>query len=359
LLLARGVSRELPRYKRAGDGSVVRTTSTAANPNGVSIWREGAGCPFEAAGAYRYANGVAEVLRRDYFTHAAGRRIDLEADYMLPFFHRVAQTVREVRADWLLFAEMNPYKAFVGHAFPPGMPKRAVNASHWYDIQVLRTKEFEYPDIAAVGDRYVTELRTIDAAGRTLDRAGAPTLIGECGIPFDLANGAAYAAWARGERGREVWSKQIVAQSLMYDALDRLLLSSTQWNYTASNRNDLQIGDGWNQEDLSIYSSDQGGGRAVEGFSRPYARRVAGEPVSMSFDVDAGEFELVFDAEAAIEASTEIFVPAVQYPQGYQVVASAGTVERQDDGACVAISCQTSQRVSVRIMRPGGVAHVP
>jgi hypothetical protein len=371
LLLARGVARELPCYKRAADGSVVRTSSTVANPNGVSIWLEGAACPFEAAGAYRYSHGVAEVLRRDYFTHAAGRRIDLEADYMLPFFHRVAQTVREVRADWLLFAEMNPYKAFVGHAFPRGMPKRTVNASHWYDITVLRTKEFEYPDAvdaqsglpgtgsAAVRERYVAELQTIDAAGRTLDRAGAPTLIGECGIPFDLANGAAYDAWARGERGRAVWGKQIVAQSLMYDALDRLLLSSTQWNYTASNRNAAECGDGWNQEDLSIYSGDQDGGRAIEGFSRPYARRVAGEPVNMSFDMVSGEFVLVFDAEPDIEAPTEIFVPAVQYPQGYQVIASAGKVERRDDDACVAISCRTAQRVSVRIVRAGGVAHVP
>src|SRR6202008_3070767 len=119
------------------------------------------------------------------------------------------------------------YKAFVGHAFPPNMPKRTVNASHWYDIKVLRTKEFDYPDaaIAAVRDGYVMELARIDAAGRTLDSSGAPTLIGECGIPFDLAEGAAYAAWARGERGPEVWARQIVAQSLMYDALDRLLLS--------------------------------------------------------------------------------------------------------------------------------------
>jgi hypothetical protein len=329
------------------------------NRNGVSIWHEGVGCPFEAAGAYRYSKGVAEVLRRDYFTHVAGRRIDFESDYMLPFFHRVAQTIREVRADWLLFAEMNPYKAFVGQAFPQGMPKRTVNASHWYDITVLRTKEFEYSDIAAVGDRYVAELRTIAAAGRTLDRDGAPTLIGECGIPFDLANGAAYAAWERGERGPEVWSKQIAAQALMYDALDRLLLSSTQWNYTASNRNGAECGDGWNQEDLSIYSADQGGGRAVAGFSRPYARFVAGEPVSMSFDLVSGEFALVFDADPPIDAPTEIFVPALQYPQGYEVIASAGSVERSADGTRVAVTCRTSGRVTVRIVRPGGAAHVP
>ena len=371
LLMARGVPREISRYERASDGTVVRAPSKVANPNGVSIWGEGVRCPFEAAGAYRYSKGVAEVLRRDYFTRVEGRTIDLEADYMLPFFHRVAQTVRDVRADWLLFAEMNPYKAFVGHAFPQGMPKRTVNASHWYDITVLRTKEFEYPEAvdprsglpgtgsAAVRDRYVGELRTIDAAGRTLDQAGAPTLIGECGIPFDLAGGAAYAGWARGERERTVWGKQVVAQSLMYDALDRLLLSSTQWNYTASNRNAADCGDGWNQEDLSIYSRDQGGGRAIEGFSRPYARFVAGEPVSMSFDVVSGDFALVFDAEPELGGPTEIFVPATQYPQGYEVIASAGSVERSVDGARVAITCPTPERVTVRILRPGGAAHVP
>ena len=32
LLLARGVSRELPRYQRAADGSVVRAASTVTNP---------------------------------------------------------------------------------------------------------------------------------------------------------------------------------------------------------------------------------------------------------------------------------------------------------------------------------------
>jgi hypothetical protein len=179
-------------------------------------------------------------------------------------------------------------------------------------------------------------------------------LIGEFGIPFDLADGAAYAAWARGERGREHWSSQFVAQSLMYDALDRLLLSSTQWNYTASNRNAADCGDGWNQEDLSIYSRDQGGGRAIEGFSRPYARFVAGEPLSMSFDVVSGEFSLTFDAESAIDAPTEIFVPAIQYPHGYEIVVSAGEVTRSADGTLVSIRCRTPGRVAVRIGRAAG-----
>ena len=242
LLLARGVSRELPRYKRAADGSVVRAASTVANPNGVSIWREGAGCPFEAAGAYRYSNGVAEVLRRDYFTHAARSQ-----DRSRSGLHAAVLPSR--RADGSRSARR--LAAVRGDESIQGVRRSRVSARHAETHRQCEPLVRHHgaahegvrsiPDIAAVGDRYVTELRTIDAAGRTLDRAGAPTLIGECGIPFDLENGAAYAAWARGERGREVWSKQIVAQSLMYDALDRLLLSSTQWNYTASNRNDLQM----------------------------------------------------------------------------------------------------------------------
>ncbi len=111
---------------------------------------------------------------------------------------------------------------------------------------------------------------------------GAPTLIGECGIPFDLNGAEAYRAFDAGDRSDAPWTPHIIALDLMYNALDTLLISSTQWNYTASNRNDLAIGDGWNQEDLSIFSRDQqtnpadinSGGRALAGFVRPYAWRL-------------------------------------------------------------------------------------
>lgn len=246
-----------------------------------------------------------------------------------------------------------------------------MNASHWYDITVLRTKEFPYPDAvdagsglprpgaAAIRERYVKEMRTIAAAGRTLSERGAPTLIGECGIPFDLENGAAYKSWSSGERSRVPWGKHIVAQSLMYDALDRLLLSSTQWNYTASNRNLAACGDGWNQEDLSIFSRDQqdrpaqldSGGRAVEGFSRPYARFIAGEPVSMSFDIVSGEFTLVFDADPRADGPTEIFIPPLQYRDGYTIVAAGCDVGATPEGQRAWIFCRESGRRVVTISR--------
>jgi hypothetical protein len=250
---------------------------------------------------------------------------------MQPFFHRVARAVRDIRNDWLIFAEVSPFRSFAG--FPDDMPERTVNASHWYDIATLGLKRFDPRELRnpvsfedgkrGVRERFVSVLSHFVRASEPLD---CPTLIGEFGIPFDFNEGAAYAAWANGDRSDKPWAQQELAQSLMYDAMDRLMISSTQWNYTASNRNDAAIGDGWNQEDLSIYSIDQNGGRAVKGFSRPYARRVQGEPLSIAFDDTTATFELVFEADPSIDAPTEIFIPSIHYPNGAQITAEKCSV---------------------------------
>ena len=319
MLAARGQTRMVPEvaYDKAVK-RLVETRKVAFNPNGVSIWRDGASCPFADA-------------ERDehFFSHRDGIAFDVEHDFMAPFFHRVAQTMRDIRNDWLLFAEVSPFRAFAG--FPTAMPERTVNASHWYDIATLGLKRFDPRELRnapsaqegrrAVRDRFVAALSHFTHASETLGPHGAPTLIGEFGIPFDLNGGEAYTAWAAGDRTDKPWAQHELAQSLMYDAMDRLMISSTQWNYTATNRNDAAIGDGWNQEDLSIYSIDQNGGRAVKGFSRPFARRIQGEPRAVAFDTATAIFELRFDADPAIAAPTEIFVPPVHYPNGAKLAA--------------------------------------
>ncbi len=326
---ARGETRMVPEvaYDKPTK-KFVETRKVPLNKNAISIWREGASCPF--AGAER---------DEQFFSHSDGIGFDVEHDFMAPFFHRVARTMRDIRNDWLLFAEVSPFRAFAG--FPSDMPARTVNASHWYDMATLGLKRFDPRELRnainpeegrrAVRDRFVSALSHFTHASETLGPDGAPTLIGEFGIPFDLNNGEAYAAWAAGDRTDKPWSQHELAQSLMYDALDRLMVSSTQWNYTASNRNDPSVGDGWNQEDLSIYSADQkdrwrgvdSGGRAVKGFSRPYARRIQGEPQSVSFDMATAIFELSFEADPAILAPTEIFVPPIHYPNGAKITADA------------------------------------
>lgn len=314
ILASQGRTRMVPEvaYDKTRK-KLVETRKVPLNPNGVSIWRDGAQCPFPTDD-------------ETWFTERNGQSLELERDFMSPFFHRVARAVRDIRNDWLIFAEVSPFRSFAG--FPGDMPERTVNASHWYDIATLGLKRFDPRELRnpvsfedgkrCVRERFVSVLSHFMRASEPLD---CPTLIGEFGIPFDFNEGAAYTAWANGDRSDKPWAQQELAQSLMYDAMDRLMISSTQWNYTASNRNDASVGDGWNQEDLSIYSIDQNGGRAVKGFSRPYARHIQGEPLSISFDDTTASFELVFEADPSIQAPTEIFIAPIHYPKGAQITA--------------------------------------
>ncbi len=335
LAVAAGCPRDVTQVKFGGAPG----GSRIMNPARVPIWLPGHADPFRANGAWDLDGADNPIaLKPDYFQQKDGRRIDMERDYMVPFFNRVAATVRAVKPDWLVFAEVDPFGAMRGDGFPPGCPERTVNASHWYDLSALVTKRFD-PDRsvdaltgrvhdgpAAIEQSYVRGLGRIKAIGDALN-GGAPTLVGEFGIPYDMNDAAAYAGWAAGGRTPAIWNAQTAALDLMYNAIDQLGLSSTQWNYTVSNHNDAMVGDGWNQEDLSIWSADQAenpddpddGGRAVTGFCRPYGRAVQGSIVRQRFDRANGRFELSFDADPAVTAPTEIFVPAIQYPTGFDV----------------------------------------
>jgi hypothetical protein len=144
----------------------------------------------------------------------------------------------------------------------------------------------------------------------------------------------------------------------MYDALDDLQASSAQWNYTATNRNDLAIGDGWNQEDLSIYSPDQhedgagldSGGRAVDGFCRPYPRYVQGTITRYRFDRSTRSFELLFEADPAVPAPTVVYVPRLVYPEGFAVaVAGADDCDVITDGQLVQLTAPAARRLTLII----------
>lgn len=364
LLVARGHSRRIPEL--AFDPVKLRVGVVGdkeVNANRVSIWRDGAQCPFEAAGAYRLTGNAHEVLREDFFQRASGREIDADQDGMAPFFQKVAREVRKINSDWLIFAELDPFHAIEG--FPPGVPERTVNASHWYDIVTLVTKTFMYPTainpftmktLNGAGEieaSYSSALGKLKEASKTIP-GGAPTLIGEFGIPYDLDGCAAYAAWAKGDRSSGPWEKHVIALDLMYNAMDRHLLNSTQWNYTASNLNDASCGDGWNQEDLSVYSRDQQGGRGVEGFVRPYVRRCQGVLKEMRFDRASGEFHFSFDANTSIDAVTEVYLPRLQYAHGY-VVSSEG-LEKASSGQqdVVELKAKRSGPHAVVIKRAAG-----
>jgi hypothetical protein len=362
---ARGLSVTAPLLKRNRDSGLAEPAGeVTVNPGGVSIWREGVSCPFEAAGAYRLEGNRVVGLDEDFFRRRDGRAITVSEDGFGPLFHKVAATIRAHNPAWSVFAEIDAFGSAAGRDFPEDMPERSVCADHWYDSTTLYLKTFD-PDNAydfATGERATTPAELLERFKRQIAfRAkaassfpgGAPSLIGEFGIPYDLDEGEAFAAWAQGRRDEAIWSKHVQALELMYDALDALGFHSTQWNYTASNRNDLRIGDGWNQEDLSIFSRDQqddpadpdSGGRALAGFCRPYAQAVQGRLTRVYFSRAGGVFELDYEADPAVAADTEVYIPRLQFPDGLDLRIEGAEPATSDD----------PQILRLRSTRPGPV----
>ena len=353
--------------------AIVPKGENEVNEDSIEIWLEGRKCPFREVGAYHFTRDEGAVAPDEqFFTHKDGRKLHIEADFMVPFFNYIADGIREIKSDWMIFAELDPFRGVNAEGFPDGMPERTVNASHWYDIITLATKTFQFPTAFnpltgktyegadAIEGSYTDALAGMKDASQTLPEGNGPTLIGEFGIPYDLDRGAAYEAWAAGDHSNGPWESHITALDLMYNAMDNLQIHSTQWNYTASNQNDLRIGDGWNQEDLSIFSRDQqtspndinSGGRALKGFVRPYMRICAGTPLSTEFDRHTGVCEISFDATEG--GTSEIYIPSLQYPDGFGLELPADDVDTDLDIArqVLIVTSKVAGQIDLVITRP-------
>ena len=144
---------------------------------------------------------------------------------------------------------------------------------------------------------------------------------------------------------------------MYYNALDANLLHSTQWNYTADNNNEW--GDLWNLEDLSIFSPDQqlnpndinSGGRAIEGFCRPHFVHCSGIPLKMEFNYKEKTFYFEFDGDPTISVPTIIFVPKIQYPEGFEVKISEGEFRIDEDKQIIFIEINNDGIHTVKITR--------
>lgn len=326
---------------------------------GLSAWKDGVDCVWRRAGVWDEEGGEPVVKRPEHFAHAGGAAVDFTRDHLEPFMRRFQRGVCGIGGErrFVLFVEgvpnaERPTRAVAGEG-------DVVDATHWYDDLTLVTKRWRgYLAYDARTDRVVIGhgrvRRYYAEAMRELKRwsaermGGAPTLLGEFGIPFDMDR-------AKAHRTGD-YRLQERALSANYDAVDASLIDSTLWNYTADNRHDR--GDLWNTEDLSVFCRDEGeagrtetgkaadaGGRALRGFVRPYARATAGEILEMRFDSRRGTFLLRYRPDPAIAAPTEVFLPELQFPRGFSIeaegceaeVAKGALLLRAKEGAAEAL----------------------
>ena len=226
-----------------------------------------------------------------------------------------------------------------------GVLRGCINAAHWYDNLTLYVGQYMSrvsfdlqsgrPVVGAksVFRMMVRQLKEMRSLGDK-EMGGVPTLIGEVGIPFDLSGGKAYSSGN--------YTQCLRAMDASVSALEEALLHFTLWCYTPDHN--AEFGDNWNLEDLSIFSPElqhdvanlHSGGRATPAVARPFAPRVAGTPLVSRCHVQSGVFALYYKTDPTtaaigcgtrgVAAHTEVFVPLLHYPQGFDVFTTDGSV---------------------------------
>ena len=307
MLAASGHSVQVPVYVPWLKGWRV-TGKETINPRKLSLFREGFSCPWKQAGVWTDEDDDPRLLEPEYFAELNGKSIRFTDDFLKPFLIRYIETMKEAKNSAekpvLFFIEGVPHGE--NPHWSKKDPKNVVNAFHHYDGFTLYSKSFR-PYFAvdpASGRIILGKKKTAALYSKKLAKAktwardnmnNMPNLLGEFGLPFDLNKRKAYKT---GD-----YSLHEKALSLYYNAIDKNLLSSTIWNYTADNTN--EDGDHWNDEDLSIVSG--GKPRAEKGWLRPYPMATAGIPLKFSWDGKKLDFR--FNANPEIKAPTEIFIP--------------------------------------------------
>ena len=324
---ASGYKTEAPVYSAISVGKRISRYETL-NPEKVSLFKEGASCPWKQAGVWRDDGGEPKLLKEDHFSKYKGRRPDFANDFLKPFLVKYINAMQETDDRAIFFIEGLPHctKEESHPSWNNEDPVNVVNAFHWYDGLSLFTKSFRswfsvnvYTEKPLLGKKnviaYFTQCLATGLKWTKQKMGNMPALLGEFGLAFDMNN----------RRGFKTgnYSKHEEALSMYYDAVDSNLLHSTIWNYSASNTN--KYGDCWNDEDLSIFS--EGAERASAGWKRPYPMASAGKPLSFKWNRKSGVFSFRFNADKNIAAPSVIYLPAETFGPSPKIQAQTANGE--------------------------------
>ncbi|PPQ84643.1 hypothetical protein CVT24_007033, partial [Panaeolus cyanescens] len=255
----------------------------------VSRWKLGI-CPWAMHGVWDVQTGY--VLEPSYFVTRPGTTDEVEfiADYWKAHFVAYTRAIRRYHKRAIVFVQPPVF------ARPPDISEevlegRAVYAPHYYDGFTLITKHWNWFNADALGmlrGKYGNVLQSVKV-GETAIRKSLreqlgylkadalilsgegeggeggqeryPTVIGEIGTPFDMDNKKAYGYGNPKYKGD--YSSQEKALDASLNAADGSNgLSWTVWTYVGvlgdgdDGAHTHEWGDGWNGEDLSLWSGD-------------------------------------------------------------------------------------------------------
>lgn len=317
MALGSGIPQEVDVYE-VGMTGFRKKGKKVVNSEGAPVWISPQADIWRNQGLWNTdKNGNPVALIPDYFSKVNGRNVNFNEDYFKPFVNRFAHEIRSISPEAIIFTEGVPGDDSL--TWTATDAPHVVHAAHWYDGYMMFKKSFT-PRFSVdsqtrkislgkqnVRKSFVRQIQRI--INHSKDKMNnIPTLIGEVGIPFDMQSKRAYSDGN--------FHMQRNGLDAVFNGLEGNCACFTLWTYTADNSNER--GDLWNDEDFSIFSVDQmtGSGDITDGIRipeviiRPYPRKVAGDPVNITYDYEERVFTLEFIHKDTINDLTEIFLPA-------------------------------------------------
>lgn len=402
LALGSGYAQEVNYYVKSWPFPTRITHRSLLDPGGRSAWLPAGSA---AAAQYPYSGGMGQcvwkahgvwewdekkkvprILQEDYFRvdHRPGREgkpIEWYRDCYTPFLQRFCERMARKNPSFLSFFEPIPNEFLppwpeteeeeertrrkkqsyaVKTVMPAGQPHHPVYAPHFYDLNVLFSKQHGWMSVnvqglsrgmfvlaalyfgpAGLRRNYRKQLGNIVRYGRRSLGDHVPTVIGEVGIPFDVNGGAAFRT-GHYDAQRELMNALIAGMEDNH-------VGFTLWNYNPNNK--VEYGDGWNMEDFSVINGDEvgaagelvhldyqnrhhehdelfRGGRVLDVIIRPYAVKIAGRPLRSDWDYRTLKYELEWEASSPSGKSnlTEIYIPSYHYAKHKLIVTTGAGV---------------------------------
>lgn len=381
-----------------------RDGSVTIDPNGVKAWADPSTepggihprwgwkrdpgwtlgmCVWALHGVWDVQSGY--VLQPDYFAHYPGtdEPIHFLRSFFLPQYALYLKAIRAHHPQAIAFVQPPVF------VVPPAISEellqgRACYSTHYYDGLTLVTRHWNWFNADALGllrGKYASPIQALRIGESSIRKSlqsqlgylkadatqlGAlpptsparyPTIIGEIGTPFDMDSKRSY-GYTDGGKYKGDYSRQERALDASLNAADgENCLNWTVWTYCSDNSHPW--GDGWNMEDLSLWSDDDlrageagkvpglqtlsklsmgslaparassltistlpgyslpypssgveemessallsfltNGARAVRAFCRPWPIAVVGTPTNIQFDISKAAFHLTLKVNA-------------------------------------------------------------
>lgn len=295
MALGSGIAQTVPRFEFGGMGPKVVDSKFTIDPKGISAWLtpaeatkidqnygwtrgsewETGRCIWNLHGVWKLGyNDSIVVLRPDYFAFdLQGHPVDhtrFVEEIFIDHWTAYTKALRQVAPEDSFMFLQPPVMARPPNLKNRGLvDKHLVYSPHYYDgltlmlkhwnrnfnvdaVGVIRGK-YANPPVMAIrlGERNIRQclgdqLKTLKQEGIDALGPDVPCLITEIGVPYDMDDCQAYRTGDFTSQSRSMDANN--------HALEYAQLSHTLWVYTAKNTN--VYGDGWNGEDLAIWSTD-------------------------------------------------------------------------------------------------------